>query len=111
MLKESVLALVFSCLADMAIPLILRRNQVRITHVFTILVLILELLVVLNAVILKCFFFGFVSSACSTVLLPEKVVQALNLNFEDMNVNGHAQPRFNSAFATDYGKQVLNFIF
>ncbi|EEF31964.1 uncharacterized protein LOC8287272 [Ricinus communis] len=39
-------------------------------------------------------------SACSTVLLPAKVVQALNLNFEDMN--GHAQPRSNTGFASDY---------
>ncbi|XP_050211130.1 uncharacterized protein LOC126661344 [Mercurialis annua] len=39
-------------------------------------------------------------SACSTVLLPAKVVQALNLNFEDMNAQ--AQPRFNSGFPSDY---------
>ncbi|KAJ9175802.1 hypothetical protein P3X46_014316 [Hevea brasiliensis] len=43
-------------------------------------------------------------SACSTVLLPAKVVQALNLNFEDMNMNNQAQvqPRINCTFASDY---------
>ncbi|KAL5733120.1 hypothetical protein ACOSP7_032459 [Xanthoceras sorbifolium] len=46
-------------------------------------------------------------SGCSTVLLPAKVVQALNLNFEDMNshshghahahVQAHHQQRFNNS--------------
>uniref|UniRef100_A0A2P2JLK4 Uncharacterized protein n=1 Tax=Rhizophora mucronata TaxID=61149 RepID=A0A2P2JLK4_RHIMU len=40
--------------------------------------------------------------ACSTVLLPTKVVQALNLNLDDMNVRSDAQPRFNSGFCPDY---------
>ncbi|CAN1173878.1 hypothetical protein LINPERPRIM_LOCUS9550 [Linum perenne] len=36
---------------------------------------------------------------CSTVLLPAKVVHALNLN---LNENEQAQPRFNPSFAADY---------
>ncbi|XP_004307591.1 PREDICTED: uncharacterized protein LOC101311909 [Fragaria vesca subsp. vesca] len=39
-------------------------------------------------------------AGCPTVLLPAKVVQALNLSFEDMNVHHHQQhhlqPRFNN---------------
>ncbi|KAJ9160232.1 hypothetical protein P3X46_025653 [Hevea brasiliensis] len=41
-------------------------------------------------------------SACSTVLLPAKVVHALNLSFEDMNMNGQVQPRIKCSFASDY---------
>lgn len=37
---------------------------------------------------------------CSTVLLPARVVQALNLNFEDMG--SHSQPHFNGGVAPDY---------
>ncbi|EXC07560.1 hypothetical protein L484_005867 [Morus notabilis] len=40
-------------------------------------------------------------SGCPNVLLPAKVVQALNLSFEDMN-NGHSQPRFGCGFAPDH---------
>ncbi|XP_007009141.2 PREDICTED: uncharacterized protein LOC18585980 [Theobroma cacao] len=39
-------------------------------------------------------------SGCSTVLLPAKVVQALNLNFDD--TNGHVQPHINPSFASNY---------
>ncbi|XVE52586.1 hypothetical protein DITRI_Ditri02bG0133600 [Diplodiscus trichospermus] len=39
-------------------------------------------------------------SGCSKVLLPAKVVQALNLNFDD--ANSHVQPHFNISFASNY---------
>ncbi|XP_021904251.1 uncharacterized protein LOC110819390 [Carica papaya] len=39
-------------------------------------------------------------SSCPTVLLPARVVQALNLNFEDMNI--HPQPRFSPGFVPEY---------
>ncbi|KAK5795531.1 hypothetical protein PVK06_036799 [Gossypium arboreum] len=39
-------------------------------------------------------------SGCSTVLLPAKVVQALNLNFDD--TKNHVQPQFNPTFASNY---------
>ncbi|XVF24001.1 hypothetical protein REPUB_Repub13aG0089000 [Reevesia pubescens] len=39
-------------------------------------------------------------SGCSTVLLPAKVVQALNMNFDD--TNSHVQPHFNASFASNY---------
>lgn len=38
---------------------------------------------------------------CSTVLLPAKVVQALNLNLEGMGAQAQFQPRFNASFTTD----------
>ncbi|GMI80801.1 hypothetical protein like AT2G39870 [Hibiscus trionum] len=41
------------------------------------------------------------SKGCSTVLVPAKVVQALNLNFDDAN-NIHVQPQFNPSFASNY---------
>ncbi|CAK7325777.1 unnamed protein product [Dovyalis caffra] len=43
-------------------------------------------------------------TGCSTVLLPAKVVHALNLNFDDMDLNGVAQPRLNNnaSFPSDY---------
>ncbi|OVA17745.1 hypothetical protein BVC80_1835g123 [Macleaya cordata] len=44
--------------------------------------------------------------ACSTVLLPARVVQALNLNFEDM---GGAQQRFNGGYSLDHGKYLPPF--
>ncbi|XP_077216613.1 uncharacterized protein LOC143851155 isoform X2 [Tasmannia lanceolata] len=37
--------------------------------------------------------------ACSTVLLPARVVQALNLNLDEM---GNAQPRFHGSFIHDH---------
>ncbi|CAK7333625.1 unnamed protein product [Dovyalis caffra] len=40
-------------------------------------------------------------SGCSTVLLPAKVVQALNLNLEGMGAQAQFQPRFNGSFTTD----------
>ncbi|GMN41389.1 hypothetical protein TIFTF001_010607 [Ficus carica] len=40
-------------------------------------------------------------SGCPNVVLPAKVVQALNLSFEDMN-NGLSQPRFGCGFAPDH---------
>ncbi|KAL4297783.1 hypothetical protein GQ457_12G032560 [Hibiscus cannabinus] len=47
---------------------------------------------------------------CSTVLLPAKVVQALNLNFDETNNShvqpqfnpGHVQPQFNPGFASNF---------
>ncbi|RZB72929.1 uncharacterized protein LOC114382721 [Glycine soja] len=39
-------------------------------------------------------------TGCASVLLPAKVVHALNLNIDDLN--GTTQPRFSNAFATDY---------
>lgn len=39
-------------------------------------------------------------TSCPTVLVPAKVVQALNLNFDDLN--GHAQPRFLTGFASEH---------
>lgn len=39
-------------------------------------------------------------TSCPTVLVPAKVVQALNLNFDDMN--GHVQPRFYTGFTSDH---------
>ncbi|XP_050117074.1 uncharacterized protein LOC126594518 [Malus sylvestris] len=39
-------------------------------------------------------------AGCPTVLLPAKVVHALNLSFEDMN--RHAPPRFSAGLAPDY---------
>ena len=43
-------------------------------------------------------------SGCPTVLVPAKVVQALNLNFDDLN--GHAQPRFLTGFASEHGNLI-----
>ncbi|XP_065869724.1 uncharacterized protein [Euphorbia lathyris] len=40
-------------------------------------------------------------STCSTALLPPRVVQALNLKFEDMNMYGDSHLRLNS-FPSDY---------
>lgn len=45
----------------------------------------------------------FLSSACSTVLLPARVVQALNLNLDDMGAQPQLQPRFNVSFTQDTG--------
>ncbi|RZB50436.1 hypothetical protein D0Y65_047378 [Glycine soja] len=41
-------------------------------------------------------------TGCAPVLLPAKVVHALNLNIDDLN--GTTQPRFSNAFAVDYGE-------
>lgn len=43
----------------------------------------------------------FILAACSTVLLPAKVVQALNLNFDDMGTP--CQPRSGS-YGPESGK-------
>ncbi|XP_015869919.2 uncharacterized protein LOC107407188 [Ziziphus jujuba] len=40
-------------------------------------------------------------TGCTTVLLPAKVVQALNLNVEAVN-HGQAQPRFGTGFSPDH---------
>ena len=57
--------------------------------------------------LLKNFFWVF--TGCSTVLLPARVVQALNLNLEDMWGNGQpqVQPRFNGRFIPESGKKTL----
>lgn len=52
---------------------------------------------------LPLFLFVF-SPGCTTVLLPAKVVQALNLNFEAVN-HGQAHPRFGTGFSPDHGKK------
>ncbi|KAM4093884.1 hypothetical protein ACB094_06G153000 [Castanea mollissima] len=44
-------------------------------------------------------------TSCPTVLVPAKVVQALNLNFDDMN--GHVQPRFYTGFTSDHDAIVV----
>ena len=59
---------------------------------------------VVNFGLIVYIFFVFVSG-CPTVLVPAKVVQALNLNFDDMN--GHVQPRFYTGFTSDQGKPVF----
>ncbi|KAL3536456.1 hypothetical protein ACH5RR_004917 [Cinchona calisaya] len=41
-------------------------------------------------------------SACSTVLLPDRVVQALNLNLKTEAGGAPAQPRYSGGLATDY---------
>lgn len=46
-------------------------------------------------------------TVCSTVLLPARVVQALNLNLDDMGAQPQFQPRFNANFTPDSG----NFFF
>ncbi|KAK8593246.1 hypothetical protein V6N12_045330 [Hibiscus sabdariffa] len=43
-------------------------------------------------------------SGCSTVVVPTKVVQALNLNFGESN--SHVQPHFHASFAPNYGEHV-----
>ena len=45
-----------------------------------------------------------IMTGCSTVLLPAKVVQALNLNLEGMGAQAQFHPRFNASFTTDGGK-------
>lgn len=44
-----------------------------------------------------------VNIGCPTVLLPAKVVQALNLSFDMVN-NGHSHPLLSNGFAPDHGK-------
>lgn len=44
-------------------------------------------------------------SGCAPVLLPAKVVHALNLNINDLN--GTSQTCFSNAFAADYGEWVF----
>ncbi|XVF55165.1 hypothetical protein PTKIN_Ptkin06aG0014700 [Pterospermum kingtungense] len=39
--------------------------------------------------------------ACSTVLLPARVVQALNLNLDDIGAQPQLHPRFNTSFTPD----------
>ncbi|KAA8516353.1 hypothetical protein F0562_016646 [Nyssa sinensis] len=40
--------------------------------------------------------------ACSTVLLPDRVVQALNLNLDAMDGHPHLPARYNDRFSPDY---------
>ncbi|KAJ9160233.1 hypothetical protein P3X46_025654 [Hevea brasiliensis] len=40
-------------------------------------------------------------SACSTVLVPTKVAQSLDVSLEDLKKHGHTKPRFNGAFGSD----------
>jgi len=48
-----------------------------------------------------------IMTGCPTVLLPAKVVLALNLNLEGMGAQAQFQPRFNGSFTTDSGKYCL----
>lgn len=50
-----------------------------------------------------CFVF---SLGCAPVLVPAKVIHALNLNINDFN--GGRQPRFSNDFGVDYGELVYN---
>jgi hypothetical protein len=43
-----------------------------------------------------------VTAGCSTVLVPARVVQALNLNLDDLG----AQPRYPGGFVLDHGKHL-----
>ena len=45
-------------------------------------------------------------TGCSTVLLPAKVVQALNLNLEGMGAQAQFGPRYNGSLATYSGKYI-----
>lgn len=45
-------------------------------------------------------------TGCSTVLLPDRVVQALNLNLEAMEAPPNLQPRCNGSFNGEYGKHL-----
>ncbi|OMO66447.1 hypothetical protein CCACVL1_21133 [Corchorus capsularis] len=40
-------------------------------------------------------------TGCSTVLLPARVVQALNLNLDEINAQPQLHPRFNASFTSD----------
>jgi hypothetical protein len=42
-------------------------------------------------------------AGCSTVLVPARVVQALNLNLDDLG----AQPRYPGGFVLDHGNQLF----
>lgn len=52
------------------------------------------------------FVFWCATKGCQTVLLPARVVQALNLNFDAVN-NGRSQQRFGSGFAQELGKSLF----
>jgi hypothetical protein len=60
---------------------------------------------ILLGLLVTSIFFFLSLPACPTVIVPAKVVQALNLNFDDMG--GHAQPRFNTGFASDHGRLIF----
>jgi len=47
--------------------------------------------------------FLFFPLGCAPVLVPAKVIHALNLN-----INGGRQPRFSNDFGVDYGELVYN---
>ncbi|KAL5709368.1 hypothetical protein ACHQM5_020067 [Ranunculus cassubicifolius] len=47
-------------------------------------------------------------TTCSTVLLPARVVQALNLNFEDMAVNGGAHHHQSRYYGAVHGNALLS---
>lgn len=93
---------VFSCLADTPIPFLLlsrlAKEQVTIDLVGSGYCSILGLIEFVWRVS------NFWWIGCPTVLLPAKVVQALNLSFEDMNGHHHVQQRFNNvALAPNHG--------
>ena len=50
-------------------------------------------------------------TGCSTVLLPAKVVQALNLNLEGMGAQAQFWPRVNGSFVTYSGKYISMQVF
>lgn len=48
-------------------------------------------------------------TACSTVLVPARVVQALNLNLEDMmGAQPQVQPRFSATLTADGGVYIVS---
>lgn len=51
----------------------------------------------------------FVNAVCSTVLLPDRVVQALNLKLEA--VDTPAQPKYNGGLGPDYGTLAIRLQF
>jgi hypothetical protein len=54
-----------------------------------------------------CFLLGLtfcIITGCAPVLVPAKVIHALNLNIDDFN--GGRQPRFSNDFSVDYGELI-----
>lgn len=54
----------------------------------------------------------FLSTACSTVLVPARVMQALNLNLEDICSQPHVQPMGGGRLNSENGKitsSVINY--
>jgi hypothetical protein len=54
-------------------------------------------------------FFFCIITGCAPVLVPAKVIHALNLNIDDFN--GGRQPRFSNDFSVNYGELIGFFFF